>query len=89
MTRENQSSELQQAVQLLSEHGFEAMANAMRILLNEAMKLERTEYLRDQRYQRTEDRRCPRVLPRVLPFRPEQHRKVFPGFAANNIYRLG
>jgi len=57
MTHQNQSSELQQAVQLLSEHGFEGMANAMQILLNEAMKLERTDYLGAQPYQRTEDRR--------------------------------
>lgn len=57
MTHQKQSSELQQAVQLLSEHGFEGMANAMQILINEAMKLERTEYLRAQPYQRTEDRR--------------------------------
>ena len=57
MTHQNQSSELQHAVQLLSEHGFESMANAMQILLNEAMKLERTEYLGAHPYQRTEERR--------------------------------
>lgn len=57
MTHQDQSSELQQAVQLLAEHGFEGMANAMQILLNEAMKLERTEYLGAQPYQRTEERR--------------------------------
>ena len=33
------------------------MANAMQILLNEAMKLERSEYLNAKPYQRTDDRR--------------------------------
>ena len=57
MTHLNQSNELNQAVQLLAEHGFEGMANAMQILFNEAMKIERSEYLNAQPYQRTEDRR--------------------------------
>ena len=57
MTHQNQSSELFEAVQLLAENGFEGMANAMQILFNEAMKLERTEYLNAAPYQRTEDRR--------------------------------
>ena len=57
MTHQNQSNELCEAVQLLSENGFEGMANAMQILINEAMKLERNEYLRATPYQRTEDRR--------------------------------
>ncbi len=45
------------AVQLLSENGFEGMANAMQILFNEAMKIERSEYLGAAPYQRTEERR--------------------------------
>jgi transposase-like protein len=57
MTHQNQSSELNEAVQLLAENGFEGMAEAMQILLNEAMKLERSEYLNAKPYQRTEDRR--------------------------------
>ncbi len=42
---------------MLAEHGFEGMANALQILLNEAMKLERNEYLGAEPYQRTEERR--------------------------------
>ena len=57
MTHKNQSNELNQAVQLLAEHGFEGMANAMQILFNEAMKIERSEYLNAQPYQRTKGRR--------------------------------
>ena len=57
MTHQNQSSEVAAVVQLLANEGFEGMANAMQILLNEAMKLERAEYLNADPYQRTEDRR--------------------------------
>jgi putative transposase len=57
MTHQNQSNELNEAVQLLAENGFEGMANAMQILFNEAMKIERSEYLNAAPYQRTEDRR--------------------------------
>lgn len=57
MTHQNQSSEVATVVQLLADEGFEGMAHAMQILLNEAMKLERAEYLNAEPYQRTEDRR--------------------------------
>jgi transposase-like protein len=57
MTHEIQSSEVNAAVQLLAENGFEGMANAMQILFNEAMKIERNEYLGAAPCQRTEERR--------------------------------
>jgi len=57
MTHQSQSSELIQAVKLLAENGFQGMANAIEILLNEAMKLERTEYLGAQPYERSSQRR--------------------------------
>lgn len=57
MTHQNQSTDLQDAVQLLADNGFEGMANAMQILFNEAMKIERTEYIGAEPYQRTEQRR--------------------------------
>ena len=57
MTHQNQSSEIAAVVQLLAAEGFEGMANAMQVLLNEAVKLERAEYLNAALYQRTEDRR--------------------------------
>ena len=34
-----------EVLELLSDQGFEGMANAMQILLNEAMKLERAEFI--------------------------------------------
>ena len=52
MPHQNQSSEVAAVVQLLANEGFEGMANAMQILLNEAMKLERSEYLNAKPYQR-------------------------------------
>ena len=57
MTHQSQSSELIQAVKLLAENGFQGMANAIEILLNEAMKLERTEYFGSQPYERSSQRR--------------------------------
>jgi putative transposase len=45
------------ALELLSEHGFDRMADALQLLLNEAMEIERSEYLKAGPYERTEDRR--------------------------------
>ncbi len=58
MTHQMQSNDLNDAVQLLADNGFEGMANAMQILFNEAMKLERTEYIGAEPYQRTDQRRA-------------------------------
>ncbi len=44
-------------LQLLSEHGFDGMAEAIEILLNEAMKFGRADALGAMPYQRTEARR--------------------------------
>ena len=57
VTHQMQSNELGEAVQLLADNGFEGMANAMQILLNAAMRLERTEYIGADPYERTEQRR--------------------------------
>ena len=57
MTRQTQSNELDSIVQLLADHGFGGMSQAMEILLNEAMKLQRSEALRAGPYQRTRERR--------------------------------
>jgi hypothetical protein len=45
MTHESQSTRFEELLQLLSEHGFDGMAEAIEILLNEAMMLERAEVL--------------------------------------------
>jgi transposase-like protein len=57
MTRQTQSNELDSIVELLAEHGFEGMAQAIEILFNEAMKLQRSEALGALPYQRTSERR--------------------------------
>ena len=57
MTHQMQSNELSEAVQLLADNGFEGMAKAMQIIFNEAMKLERTEYIGAEPYERTNQRR--------------------------------
>ena len=45
------------ALELLTEHGFDAMASSIELLLNEAMKLERSAFLGAGPYERTEGRR--------------------------------
>ena len=57
MTRQTQSTELGAIVQLLADHGFDGMAQAIEILLNEAMKLQRSAALRAGPYERTRERR--------------------------------
>jgi putative transposase len=57
MTRQTQSTELDAIIQLLADHGFDGMAQAIEILLNEAMKLQRSEVLKAGPYQRTSERR--------------------------------
>lgn len=57
MTHEDQSTRFTDLLQLLSEHGFDGMAEAIEILMNEAMKLERAETLGAMPYQRCESRR--------------------------------
>lgn len=57
MTHAFQSNNTHEAVQLLAEHGFDSMAEAIQILMNEAMKIERTEYLNAAPYERTDQRR--------------------------------
>ena len=45
------------AMELLIENGFDGMADVLRILLNEAMKIEREDALAAGAYQRTPDRK--------------------------------
>jgi len=57
MTHQNESNPLDQMIQVLDEHGFDGMARAIGILVNEAMKIERSETLRAAPYERTDERR--------------------------------
>ena len=45
------------AMELLIGNGFDSMADVLRILLNEAMKIEREDALSAGAYQRTSDRK--------------------------------
>ncbi len=47
----------QEVLELLAEHGFDGMAQAIEMLFNEAMKLERSAVLQAQPYERTSRRR--------------------------------
>jgi transposase-like protein len=57
MTRHRQSTELDSVVQLLADHGFDGMSQAIETLMNEAMKLQRSEALGAGPYERTRERR--------------------------------
>ncbi len=61
MTHRNEatteSNPLDLMIQVLEEYGFEGMASAIQILVNEAMKIERSETLRADPYERTSERR--------------------------------
>ena len=56
MTQQNDCSGLHPAVESILKNGFDGMADSMRLILNEAMKIERSEALNAQHYERNEDR---------------------------------
>ncbi len=53
---EDQTTAIESVLEVLCEHGLGAMAEAMQTLLNEAMKLERSEFLRAAPGERTDER---------------------------------
>ena len=57
MTHHEHPNVLEQVLELLAENGFDGMADACRILYNEAMKIERADVLQAQPYERTDHRR--------------------------------
>jgi putative transposase len=57
MTRELQSTVVDEVVQLLAERGFDGLAEVLEVVLNEAMKIERTHALGAAPYERTPARR--------------------------------
>lgn len=57
MTHEEQSTAFETMIQLLADEGFEGMAEAITILINESMKLERADVLNAAPYERTPSRR--------------------------------
>ena len=56
MTHQDQTTAFDEIMELLAEHGFDGMAQAIGVLLNEVMKLERTHALGAAPYQRSEQR---------------------------------
>ncbi len=57
MTHEADSTPIQGALEALVESGLEGMAQALEILFNEAVKVERSRFLGAQAYERTPERR--------------------------------
>ena len=56
MTHQTQTTALDQITELLAENGFDGLASAVTVLLNEVMKIERAHALGAAPYQRTEGR---------------------------------
>ena len=56
MTHQMQTTALDEIGELLTEHGFDGMARALTVLLNEVMKLERAAVLKAGPYERAEGR---------------------------------
>ncbi len=56
MACEIDNSLLNDALELLSSHGFEELGKALELLINASMVLERSRYLRADAYERTEER---------------------------------
>jgi putative transposase len=57
MAHQADSNVIETVVQLLTDNGLSHMADAMRLLLNEAMRIERSQVLEADPYQRTDKRR--------------------------------
>jgi putative transposase len=57
MTHHRQTTALDQITELLAENGFDGLASAVTVLLNEVMKIERAHALGAAPYQRSEDRK--------------------------------
>ena len=55
--QDNNSEVLNSVLQLLNEHGSNSLAEGLRILINEAMRVERNHVLQAQPYERTEERK--------------------------------
>jgi len=88
MTHEVESSVLDEVIQVLSEEGFEGLAEVLRVLFNEVMKIERSVFLQAGSHERTADRqgyangfKDKTIRTRVgeLPLRIPQVRDLAPG----------
>ncbi len=56
MTCNIESNQFDLAMELLIENGFDGIADAVSVLMNTAMKIERSRYLKAEHYERTEQR---------------------------------
>lgn len=57
MTCNNEHNAVNAVAEILAEQGFSGLANALQVLLNEIMRLEREQHLGAARYERTDSRR--------------------------------
>lgn len=57
MTHQGDNKAFEQVLEVLIENGLEGMATAMEVIFNEAMKIERADFLRAEPHERTTERR--------------------------------
>jgi putative transposase len=57
MAHQNNSEVLNNVLQILNQHGPDSLAEGLRILINEAMRVERNHVLQAEPYERTEERK--------------------------------
>jgi transposase-like protein len=57
MAHQNNSEVLNNVLQILNQHGPDSLAEGLRVLINEAMRVERNHVLQAQPYERTEERK--------------------------------
>ncbi|TKB00526.1 transposase [Microbulbifer harenosus] len=57
MTCDNENTAITAMAEILSEQGFDGLASALEVLLNELMLIEREQYLGAAAYERSEGRR--------------------------------
>ena len=70
MTREEQSTPVSDVMELLAEQGLDGMPNAIRILLNEAMKIERAQTLGAAPYERSQSVSIRPTTSSIPPVKP-------------------
>ena len=56
MTCEKNNNTLETAIGAIAEKGFDGMGDAIQLLMNEAMRIERSRYLQAEPYERTDSR---------------------------------
>jgi hypothetical protein len=86
MTHPMYPSKLSEEFQSLAEHGFDGMAAAMEVLLNECMRIARQQALGAGPYQRSDDRRGNGFKPKHVKTRIGELERAVPQVRGMKFY---